>query len=166
MAAITRETLIGLRPGWQAAGLRLVLTNGVFDLLHAGHVDYLTRARALGDLLIVGLNSDASVRALKGPRRPVVPEGDRAAVLTALRCVDYVTIFDERTAEALITTLQPEIYVKGADYAGADGVVDEARLPEAQVVRAYGGMVELLSYLPGRSTSVLIERIIERYSTG
>lgn len=165
MPLLPLPELMAMREGWRAQGLRLALTNGVFDLIHAGHVDYLTRARAMGDLLVVALNSDASTRALKGPMRPIVSEGDRAAVLAALRPVDYVTIFAEPTAEAVVAALRPELYVKGGDYAGGpDGAPDLARLPEARVVAAYGGQVALLPYADGRSTSALIARIVERYA--
>lgn len=167
MTSLTLEALLALRAGWRARGLRLVLTNGVFDLLHAGHVGYLSRARALGDLLVVALNSDASTRALKGPLRPIVPEADRAALLAALRPVDYVTIFAEPTAEAVVAALRPELYVKGGDYgAGPGGAPDLSRLPEARVVVANGGQVALLPYAEGRSTSELIERIVARYGPG
>ncbi|MEI7772173.1 MAG: adenylyltransferase/cytidyltransferase family protein [Chloroflexales bacterium] len=157
--------LLALRKSWRARGLRLVLTNGVFDLLHAGHVGYLQHARALGDLLVVALNSDASVRAIKGPLRPLTPEGDRAALLSALRCVDYVTIFAAPTAEGVVEALRPEIYVKGGDYAiGEGGPPDLGRLPEARAVLAYGGAVRLLPYADGRSTSELIKLIVSRYA--
>jgi D-glycero-beta-D-manno-heptose 1-phosphate adenylyltransferase len=155
---------ITLRTSWQAAGLRCVLTNGVFDLLHAGHVGYLEQARGLGDRLVVALNSDHSVRAIKGPLRPIVPEQERAALLAALRCVDAVVLFAEPTAEAVIAALRPDIYVKGGDYGLADGTIDTQRLPEALVVQSYGGQVELLPYAEGLSTSTLIQRIVERYS--
>jgi rfaE bifunctional protein nucleotidyltransferase chain/domain len=136
----------------RAAGGRLVVTNGCFDLLHVGHVRYLQAARRLGDFLAVGVNSDASVRALKGPERPLVPEHERAEVLAALACVDAVVIFAEPTAERLVARLRPEIYVKGDDYA-------EAELPEARVVAAWGGEVRLLPTVPGASTSALVQRI-------
>ncbi|HMQ33241.1 MAG TPA: adenylyltransferase/cytidyltransferase family protein [Chloroflexaceae bacterium] len=166
MSVLPLHDLLALREGWRARGLRVVLTNGVFDLVHAGHVGYLARARALGDLLVVALNSDASTRTIKGPLRPIVPEGDRAAVLAALRSVDYVTGFDEPTAEAVVEALRPEVYVKGGDYAGAaDGAPDLARLPEGRIVAAYGGRVALLPYAEGRSTSALIARIVERYGS-
>jgi rfaE bifunctional protein nucleotidyltransferase chain/domain len=159
-APLSLAELVALRAAWRAADLRVVLTNGVFDLLHAGHVGYLERARAMGDRLIVALNSDASTRAIKGPLRPIVPEADRAAVLLALRAVDGVTIFDEPTAEAVVAALRPGLYVKGGDYAtGEGGEPDLARLPEARVVTGYGGQVALLPYEPGRSTSELIARI-------
>lgn len=159
------SNLLVLRDEWGARGLRLVLTNGVFDLLHAGHVGYLQQARALGDLLVLALNSDTSVRAIKGPLRPLCPEGDRAALLAALRSVDYVTIFEQPTAEAVVAALRPDIYVKGGDYAlGTDAQPDLARLPEARVVLGYGGAVRLLPYAQGHSTSELIRLVISRYA--
>jgi rfaE bifunctional protein nucleotidyltransferase chain/domain len=164
MALLSREDLVALREDWGVRGLRVVLTNGVFDLVHAGHVGYLERARALGDLLVVALNSDASTRAIKGPLRPIVPQEDRAGVLAALRCVDHITIFDEPTAEAVVAAARPDVYVKGGDYAAGEGVApDPARLPEARIVASYGGRVELLPYADGRSTSEIIRRIVERY---
>ena len=164
MTLLTLNDLVALREGWGVHGRRLVLTNGVFDLIHAGHVGYLERARTLGDLLVIALNSDASTRAIKGPLRPIVPEADRAAVLGALRCVDHVTIFEDHTAEALVRAVRPEVYVKGGDYAAGSGkALDLARLPEARIVLGYGGQVQLLPYTDGRSTSALIQRIVERY---
>lgn len=140
----------------------LVFTNGHFDLLHAGHVDYLQKARALGDALFVGLNSNRSTAALKGPKRPLTPQLDRARTLAALEYVDAVIIFDELTAHHLLEALQPEIYAKGGDY-----VLDPSRqgtlLPEAPVVQSYGGHIELIPYQAGYSTSELINRIVERY---
>ena len=134
----------------QQAGEHGVFTNGCFDLLHLGHVRYLQEARALGDFLIVGLNNDAGVRSLKGAGRPLVPEMERAEILAALTCIDYVTIFAEPTAGPLVELLGPAIYVKGADYANAQGSEpDTSRLPDAKVVQAYGGIVLLLPYLPG-----------------
>ena len=134
------------------SGQRIVFTNGCFDLLHAGHARYLGAARALGDCLVVGLNSDASVRRLKGEARPVNEERDRAEVLGALRAVDYVTIFDEPTAAALIEILRPDVYAKGGDY-----TLDT--LPEAKIVQAYGGHVALIDLEPGRSTTKVIEKL-------
>jgi D-beta-D-heptose 7-phosphate kinase/D-beta-D-heptose 1-phosphate adenosyltransferase len=144
----------------QQAGERGVFTNGCFDLLHLGHVRYLQEARALGDFLVLGLNSDESVRLLKGEMRPLVAEQERAEILAALACIDYVTIFPERTASALLELLQPAIYVKGGDYAGAQtGHIDTERLPEAKVVQAYGGIVQLIPYLANHSTTELIAKI-------
>ncbi|MDT8437003.1 MAG: D-glycero-beta-D-manno-heptose 1-phosphate adenylyltransferase [Gemmatimonadota bacterium] len=131
---------------------RLVFTNGVFDLLHRGHVASLEAARRLGDRLVVGVNSDASVRRLKGPERPFQPEDDRASLVAALRCVDAVTVFDEDTPEALVAALRPEVLVKGADYEGRP-------VAGADAVRAAGGEVRLVPLLPGRSTSDLVARI-------
>lgn len=135
------------------AGKRLVFTNGVFDILHAGHVTYLAQARALGDLLIVGLNSDASVRLLgKGPDRPINPQADRATVLGALRAVDGVVVFGEPTPEALILALKPEVHVKGGDY-------DPEQMPETPLVRSYGGEVVILPLVAGRSTTSILDRL-------
>jgi rfaE bifunctional protein nucleotidyltransferase chain/domain len=155
----------------QAAGERGVFTNGCFDLLHLGHVRYLQEARALGDFLILCLNNDESTRLLKGPGRPFVPELERAEILAALACVDYVTIFGEPTAGPLVEQLRPAIYVKGGDYASAgygsgEIVPDTSRLPEAKVVYGYGGVVRLIPYVPGHSTTELIERIRNSNITG
>ncbi len=162
--ATSLEILVQLRNQWRAEQQIVVFTNGIFDLLHLGHLQYLQAARAQGDLLIVGLNSDASSRQLKGPKRPLVPQAERAELLLGLRPVDYVTIFDDRTAERLVAALQPDVYVKGGDYMlnAAPGSVGKD-LPEARIVQAYGGRVELIHYLAGHSTSELIERIMERY---
>lgn len=133
-------------------GKRLVFTNGVFDILHAGHVTYLQQARDLGDLLIVGMNSDDSVRRLnKGPERPINPLADRATVLSALRCVDGVVSFGEDTPVRLIEALHPEVHVKGGDY-------DADLLPETPIVRSYGGEVVIIPLLPGRSTTEILKR--------
>ena len=144
----------------QQEGERGVFTNGCFDLLHLGHVRYLQEARRRGDFLVLGLNSDASTCRLKGPGRPYVPELERAEILAALSCIDYVTIFDEPTASPLVSVLQPAIYIKGGDYASEqNGTPDMSRLPEARVVQEYGGSVQLISYLPGHSTTALIAKI-------
>ena len=170
----------------RAEGARVVFTNGVFDLLHLGHVRYLREARDLGDLLVVAVNSDTSTRRLKGLTRPIIGEDERAETLAALTAVDYVTIFADATAERLVSLLRPDMYVKGADYAGADarertlilspealrrvvaGQTTEdvdltglaVRLPEARAVAEYGGGLALIAYLPGHSTSELIARIV------
>jgi len=140
----------------RARGERVAFTNGAFDLLHVGHVRSLQRARALADGLVVGLNSDASVRAYKSPEGPLLGQAERAELLAALACVDYVVIFDEPTAETLVTAIRPEVYVKGADYATVP-------LPEGRIVRDYGGRVELIPLEAGRSTSGLIREIVERF---
>lgn len=138
----------------RAAGRRIVFTNGCFDVLHRGHVEYLATARGLGDILIVGLNSDASVRRLKGPTRPVNPAEDRAVVLAGLSSVDHVVEFGADTPEALIEVVRPEVYVKGGDYR-------LETLPETAQIARLGGRVELVPFLPGRSTTALVERIRE-----
>lgn len=137
------------------AGQRVVFTNGCFDILHAGHVRYLEAARALGDCLVLGLNTDASVRRLKGETRPVNTELDRAAVVGALASVDYVALFDEPTAEALIEKVRPAVYAKGGDYT-------RETLPEAKIVEKYGGEVHFIDLVPGRSTTKIIEKIYQR----
>ncbi len=131
---------------------RVVFTNGCFDLLHPGHVCYLRAARALGDALVVGLNSDASVKRLKGPERPVVAQEDRAAVLAALESVDAVVVFEEDTPVRLLRELRPTVYVKGGDYRVED-------LPEAEVAAEIGAEVRILPFEPGYSTTALIEKI-------
>ncbi|HVZ19862.1 MAG TPA: D-glycero-beta-D-manno-heptose 1-phosphate adenylyltransferase [Vicinamibacterales bacterium] len=136
----------------QRSGGTVVFTNGVFDLLHPGHVRYLQDARALGDALIVAVNSDRSVRANKGPDRPVNPEQERAEVLLALGCVDAVTIFDDDTPQAVIARIQPDVLVKGADW-GPDNIVGR------DVVEARGGRVVRIELAPGYSTSELIRRV-------
>lgn len=141
-----------LREDLRNAGKTLVFTNGHFDLLHLGHLDYLEKARALGDALFVGLNGDASSARLKGRGRPIVPARERARLLAALEPVDAVIIFDADTADDLLRTLKPEVYVKGGDYA-------HKNLPERSTVAAYGGRVELIEFLSGHSTSELIQRI-------
>jgi rfaE bifunctional protein nucleotidyltransferase chain/domain len=151
--------LVTIRGQLGEQGKTVVLTNGHFDLLHVGHIDCLQRAKALGDVLIVGLNSDASTRLLKGEKRPIVPQEERAQLLAALQCVDYVIIFEERTAERLIAALRPEVYAKGGDWAIED-------LPEAKAVAEYGGRVEILPQVPGRSTTDIIETILSRYKEG
>ena len=153
------EAAQAMRQTWRDAGRRVVFTNGHFDVLHLGHVNYLQRAGALGDVLIVGLNGDTSTRALKGPARPIVPASERAALLAALACVDLVVVFDTPTAEELVRRLEPDIFVKGGDWSPASGKMP----PEARVVEEYGGRVEFMPYLPDHSTTRIIETILERY---
>jgi rfaE bifunctional protein nucleotidyltransferase chain/domain/rfaE bifunctional protein kinase chain/domain len=136
----------------RARGARVVFTNGCFDVLHRGHVGYLSQARELGDLLVVAVNSDDSVRRLKGPSRPVNPQEDRAAVLAALGCVDHVVVFDEDSPQRLLELVRPDVYVKGGDYR-------PELIPEAELVHRLGGEVRTLDYLPDRSTSAIIDRI-------
>ncbi len=140
----------------RAASETVVFTNGLFDLLHVGHVDYLQRARALGDALIVGLNSDASARTLKGPAHPILPQDERSRLLAALCAVDAVVVFDGPTASDLIRTLAPDIYVKGGDYA-------KKSWPERETALTCGCRVELLPFLEGHSTTQIIARIVARF---
>jgi rfaE bifunctional protein nucleotidyltransferase chain/domain len=137
-----------------------VFTNGVFDILHVGHVRYLQAARRLGHALFVGLNSDASARELKGMGRPLIPQAERAEVLCALRCVNYVIIFGEPTAERLVEALQPDVYAKGGDYAS------EKPLPEATPVESYGGRVVILPYTQNHSTSQILASILHNRDKG
>ena len=137
---------------YRQEGKKIVFTNGCFDILHSGHVAFLQQARALGDVLIVGVNSDASVRRLKGATRPINGEADRVAVLAALEAVDHVLLFDEDTPERLISQLQPDVHVKGADYS-------VRLLPEARIVETYGGQVVILPLVEGRSTSAIVRKI-------
>lgn len=152
---LTREELLAVRRRLKNEGRRVVFTNGCFDLIHRGHVEYLRQARALGDALIVGVNSDASVRRLKGPERPIVEQDDRAHVLAALASVDFVCLFEEETPLALIRQLVPDVLVKGADWAVADVVGRD-------VVESAGGSVHTITFLPNRSTSRIIETIRSR----
>jgi D-beta-D-heptose 7-phosphate kinase / D-beta-D-heptose 1-phosphate adenosyltransferase len=138
---------------WRQAGNRIVFTNGVFDLLHRGHAEYLEEAKALGDRLVVGINGDASVRRLKGESRPIVTESERAELVAALDCVDLTVLFEDDTPLALITAVAPDVLVKGADWA-ADAIVG------SDVVEARGGRVVRVALREGLSTSVLVERIV------
>ncbi|MGE0448407.1 MAG: D-glycero-beta-D-manno-heptose 1-phosphate adenylyltransferase [Vicinamibacterales bacterium] len=149
---LTREEAADLAAAERRQGRRVVFTNGVFDLVHPGHLRYLEHARALGDVLLVGLNSDRSVRANKGPTRPVTPEAERAEILAALECVDGVVIFDEETPYHLIAAIQPDVLVKGADWA-ADAIVGR------DIVEARGGRVVRIAVEPGHSTTSIVERI-------
>jgi rfaE bifunctional protein nucleotidyltransferase chain/domain len=151
---VPRSELQALGETLRACGKRIVFTNGCFDVLHVGHLRYLQQARALGDVLVVGLNSDAGVRRLKGPTRPVVPEQERAELLAGLRCVDYVTLFDEPLPNETLATLRPQFHVKGGDYT-AD------TLPETPLVRSLGGEVVIMPLVEGRSTTNVVQRILE-----
>lgn len=151
-AILSLEEMLGERQCLRSAGLRLVFTNGVFDLLHVGHLRYLAAARSLGDALLVAINSDRVTRQLKGPDRPITNEGERAEILIALRQVDYVTIFDDASPRSLIAQLLPDVLVKGGDY----------KLHEIhgrEEVEAAGGRVISLPFVDGASTTTLIERM-------
>ena len=143
----------------RTSGRRVVLANGCFDLLHVGHVRYLEAARALGDVLIVGLNGDAAVRRIKGPGRPLMPAGERAEILAALRAVDHVVVFEEDTADRLVALLRPAVHAKGTDYT-PDSV------PEGALVRAGGGEVAIAGDPKSHSTRDLIATIAERFGGG
>src|SRR5882672_3990249 len=149
---LSLDELLGVRQGLRAAGKTLVFTNGVFDLLHVGHVRYLAAARALGDVLLVAINSDRTVRELKGAGRPINNESERAEILAALRQVDYVTIFDDISPRALITRLLPDVLVKGGDY-------NLGEIHGREEVEAAGGRVVSLPFIEGASTSAIIERM-------
>jgi len=159
--AVTWDALIEWRARARQEKKTVVWTNGVFDLLHVGHVRNLQAARSQGDVLVVGVNSDASVRQLKGSGRPLVPAAQRVEVLAALECVDYVVVFEELTPQAAIARLQPDVHCKGADYAPPNG----KPIPEAPVVASYGGRIEFLPLIPGLSTSDLVRRIREEKGT-
>jgi D-glycero-beta-D-manno-heptose 1-phosphate adenylyltransferase len=147
--------LLELRRKWTQEGKTVVWTNGCFDLIHAGHVRSLLAAKRLGDVLVVGINSDASVNRIKGPTRPLMPQRQRAEVLAAFECVDAVVVFDEPTPEASLEKLKPEIHCKGSDYAPPHG----KPVPEARIVQSYGGRIEYLPMVEGISTTELVRRI-------
>jgi D-beta-D-heptose 7-phosphate kinase/D-beta-D-heptose 1-phosphate adenosyltransferase len=153
---LSLDQLRSERDHLRQAGRRVVFTNGCFDLIHPGHINYLQEARRLGDALIVALNSDRSVRELKGEKRPILEQNERATVMAALDCVDYVTIFDEPTPREIIAALLPDILVKGGDW-GVDQIVGR------EEVEAAGGEVLSLPFVQGCSTSDVIERIVRRY---
>jgi D-beta-D-heptose 7-phosphate kinase/D-beta-D-heptose 1-phosphate adenosyltransferase len=155
---LSHEELVWVIQEHRRRGERIVFTNGCFDLLHVGHIRYLQQARGLGDRLVVGLNNDASVRQLKGAGRPVLPQDERAGILAALACVDYVTLFGDATPLALIQLLRPDILVKGGDYT-PDTVVGR------DDVEAYGGTVAIVPYVAGVSTTGIIENILQRYGS-
>ena len=138
-------------------GKKIVFTNGCFDLLHVGHARYLQEAKALGNVLVIGVNTDSSVKQGKGDKRPVVPEMERAEMLAALECVDYVVLFSDRLPSRIIAELKPDIDVKGGDY-----TID--KMPEAKVVLGYGGQVKILKEIKGKATTNIINKILEVYS--
>ncbi len=140
----------------RASGRKIVFANGCFDLIHAGHIRYLQHARALGDVLIVGLNSDACVTTLKGKGRPLQPEADRAEILASMDCVDYVLLFDAPTVDDILEKLRPDIHAKGTDYT-------EESVPERKTVLAYGGRVAIVGDPKGHSTRDLIQTILSKF---
>lgn len=151
-----RKELLGIIKDLKAKGKRIVFTNGCFDLLHIGHVRYLEEAKAMGDVLVVAVNSDTSVRKLKGPKRPILPEEERAEILSGLGCVDYVTLFHEIDPLELITSVRPDVLVKGGDWTKEQIVGREA-------VERSGGEVFIIPFVKKASTSKLIETILKRY---
>ena len=154
---IDRKNAADLCAELRRRGKKIVFTNGCFDIIHAGHVRYLATAKNFGDELIVGLNTDESVRRLKGAHRPINSQEDRAEVLLALKAVDHVIFFGEQTAENLIAEVKPDVYVKGGDYT-------LETLPEAKIVQSYGGRVELVNLVAGRSTTNVVKKILEAES--
>ena len=151
---IDRKNIGNVVTTLKAEGKKIVFTNGCFDILHVGHVRYLKEAKALGDILILGLNSDYSVKSLKGSNRPINNESDRAEVLSALKAIDYVVIFDEKTAENIVGEIKPDIYAKGGDYS-----IDT--LPEAKIVAEHGGKTVLLQLVDGKSSTNIINKCKE-----
>ena len=151
----SRRALREIAHRYRKAGKRIVFTNGCFDLFHVGHVTYLEKAKSLGDILVVGLNSDASVRQIKGPERPLTPEKDRLRVLAALEVVDYVTLFSEKTPLDLIREIKPHVLVKGADW-------KRGEIVGAREVESWGGRVKRIPLVPGRSTTALLRKIQDR----
>ena len=149
---VSRSELMAVREDLRKSGLRVVFTNGCFDLIHRGHVEMLVEARSFGDALIVGLNSDEGVRALKGQNRPLFSQEDRAVLLSAFECISYICIFDEKSVESLVCALIPDVLVKGGDYSEQDVIGRE-------VVMSNGGRVEIMSLRPDTSTTQLIEKI-------
>ena len=153
---LTLETLVTWRDNLRNSGKKLAATNGCFDILHAGHVNYLQAARHEADALIVGINSDRSVSQLKGPSRPIHTENDRAAIIAALESVDGVFIFDELRATTFLELAQPDVYIKGGDYA-----VEELPEEERQTIAKIGGYIKVLGLIPGKSSSDIAQRILE-----
>jgi D-beta-D-heptose 7-phosphate kinase/D-beta-D-heptose 1-phosphate adenosyltransferase len=154
---VDQSELQSIRNRLRSEKKKVVFTNGVFDIIHRGHVEYLLKAKSLGDILIIGLNTDASVRRLKGEKRPLVTQNDRAFILANLLPVDFVCMFEEDTPLELISRIVPDVLVKGADYKIADIVGRE-------VVEQSGGKVETIEFVPNRSTSGIIEQVLERFS--
>lgn len=153
---LSLEQLLHSRQVAKVNSLRVVFTNGCFDLIHPGHISYLRQARALGDLLVIAINSDASIQRIKGPSRPILSQTERAIVLSALEMVSYVTVFDEETPYKIISTLLPDVLVKGGDWS-IDKIVGRKEVEDA------GGTVHSLPYLTGASTTDIITRILSRY---
>jgi len=155
-AFYSREEMIAIREQLRADGKKVVFTNGCFDILHAGHVDYLAKARACGDVLVLGLNSDSSVRLIKGEKRPIVPQKERAFILSGLKSVDFVTFFDEPTPFEIISDLVPDVLIKGGDWP-IDQIVGR------DIVESHGGKVSTIDFVNQVSTTNIIQTILQRY---
>jgi len=153
---MSKEELAEALDALRKKNKKIIFTNGCFDILHLGHIRYLQQAKSLGDILIVGINSDSSIRKLKGENRPIVPEDERSEIIAALECVDYVIIFSESTPKRIIKMIKPDIHVKGGDW-------KIEQILEANLVQSYGGKVVIVDEVEGYSTSEIIRRIIERY---
>ena len=153
----SRAEIISLRKKFKDEKKKVVFTNGVFDILHSGHVDYLTKSKAFGDILLVGINSDKSVKKIKGNKRPIINEKDRAFIISSLKPVDYVTLFDEDTPQKLIEDIIPDVLIKGADWA-LDEIVGK------DIVEKKGGKVQTIKFINDQSTSKIIKSILDRYS--
>ena len=153
---LTLEEITGVRRQFKESGKVVVFTNGTFDIIHAGHVDYLTKAKSLGDILIVGLNSDASIKRIKGDKRPIVPQKERAFILSNIKAVDYVVVFEEDTPFEILKSIVPDILVKGADWA-KENIVGK------DIVENAGGKVETIEFVNSQSTTNIIKTILERY---
>lgn len=151
------DELVEIRKSLKRQNKKVVFTNGVFDILHAGHVDYLTKTKEKGDILIVAVNSDASVRRIKGPTRPIVPQHERAFIISSLKPVDYVVIFEEDTPHETIKKIIPDVLIKGADWA-VDNIVGK------DIVEANGGKVETIEFVNNQSTTNIIKTVLERFN--
>ena len=154
---IDREKIANVVEELRAKGKKIVFTNGCFDIIHLGHIRYLREAKSKGDVLIIGLNSDESVRKIKGEKRPIMEQEERAEILASLEMVDFVVIFDETAPDELIKLIRPDVHIKGGDYQSPD------ELPEAELVRSLGGEVIIAGGVEGKSTSNIIKTIVERY---
>jgi len=153
---LSREELVAIRKELKANGRKVVFTNGCFDIIHSGHVDYLTKAKMMGDVLFVGINSDSSIKRIKGDKRPILDENERAFIVASLKAVDYVSLFDEDTPKELIEAIVPDVLVKGADWA-IENIVGR------DVVEANGGKVETIKFVNNQSTSNIIKKILSKY---
>jgi len=151
-----RELLKSIVEELKNQNLKIVFTNGCFDIIHRGHIEYLNKAKKLGDVLIIGINSDSSIKKIKGDKRPIIPLYSRAYVLDNIKAVDFVVPFDEETPIELIKIIKPDVHVKGGDYKEED-------LPEAEIVKSYGGEIKIIPLIEGFSTTKIIEWVLQKY---